>query len=185
MLKKIIEHFRKEQESAVRVKILSLFSEFAIDGKVEGSVLIDEMLLLLKNEVSMKVVSQALYSMYKIGLSQQLPTTHVAKMVFYAQNQLTSYSHNVQRHSLLLLGAYASLTEAEKETMSLVGKYTDSQDSRVRAQAFRSILTLGSRGVPLLPVLFSRASAALNDDYECVRKEALQLVSELGIKHPD
>lgn len=98
---------------------------------------------------------------------------------------LTSPSHNVQRHALLLLGAFTPLAEAERETLDLIGKYTDSQDSRVRAQAFRSILMMGHRNVTLTPSLYPRATGSLEDDYECVRREALQLVYELGIKHPN
>lgn len=98
---------------------------------------------------------------------------------------MTYPSHNVQRHALLLLGAFTSLAEAERETLDLISKYTDSQDSRVRAQAFRSILMMGRRNVILTPSLYPRAISSLQDDYECVRREALQLVYELGIKHPN
>lgn len=97
---------------------------------------------------------------------------------------LTSSSHNVQRHALLLLGAF-TLPNEDRETLDLVSKYTDSQDSRVRAQAFRSILMMGRRNVILNPSLYPRATSSLQDDYECVRREALQLVYELGIRHPN
>lgn len=107
------------------------------------------------------------------------------RIVQFAKLQLTSASHNVQRHALLLLGAYLQLREAEKESLDLISKYTDSQDSRVRAQAFTAILMLGKRGAFLSPSLYPRATQALKDDYECVRKEALQLVFEMGVKHPE
>lgn len=107
------------------------------------------------------------------------------KIVNFAKSLLYAPSHNVQRHALLLLGAFSQLDDAEKDILDLVGQYTDSQDSRVRAQAFRSILMLGQRGVQLPPSLYPRAIKSLNDDYECVRKEALQLVYEIGIKHPE
>lgn len=184
-VKKLVDYFKKEPESAVRVKIISLFSEFAANLNIDGAYLVDEIQVLLKTEKSTKVITQFLYSLYKIGQCQQLPTTHIAKIVYLAKNQLNSSSHNIQRHSLLILGAFTSLSEAEKETLDLIAQYTDSQDSRVRAQAFRSILMLGLRGVALSPSLFNRATAALRDDYECVRKEALQLVFELGTKYPE
>lgn len=133
----------------------------------------------------LQVISQGLQSLLKIGEYQRLPASILMRIVLFAKLQLTNASHNVQRHALLLLGAYLQLREAEKESLDLISKYTDSQDSRVRAQAFSAILMLGKRGVFLNPGLYSRAIQALKDDYECVRKEALQLVYELGAKHPE
>lgn len=183
-LPKLSEHFRREQQSAVRVKILALLSECITEtGGLDESVLIDEILLLIKTEQSAKVVSQGLHSLYKIGNHLPLAPAILAKIDAVAKHQLLSHSHNIQKHALLLLGAFAPIHDVE--TLSLVGKYTDSQDSRVRAQAFRSILMLGFRGVLLTPSLYARAIESLNDDYECVRKEALQLVFELGVRHPE
>lgn len=122
--------------------------------------------------------------MFKIGNHQTLSTQTLTKIVILAKLHLTSPSHNVQRHALLLLGAFSLATE-ERETLDLVSKYTDSQDSRVRSQAFRSILMMGRRNIILTPSLYTRATSSLQDDYECVRREALQLVFELGIRHPD
>uniref|UniRef100_A0A1B0D7Z6 Integrator complex subunit 4 n=1 Tax=Phlebotomus papatasi TaxID=29031 RepID=A0A1B0D7Z6_PHLPP len=185
-VRKLSEHYKREQESAVRVKILALFGDFAAETCYDGTLLADEVLGLLKSETSPKVICQGLHSLHKIGVSQSLPPIHVTKVVLAARNSLTSQSHNVQRHALLLLGAFVSVEDnSVDEEVELIGRYTDSQDSRVRAQAFRSILTLGSRGVDLTPKLYSRATDALKDDYECVRKEALQLVYELGIRHPE
>lgn len=183
-VKKLSIHYKNEKETAVRMKVLSLFGEFATDLLVDGTFLIDELVHLLKTEQSSKVVSQGLHSLNKIGEQQQLPTSILIRIVMFAKSQLTNPSHNVQRHALLLIGAFLQLREADKESLELISKYTDSQDSRVRAQAFRSILTLGKRGALLPHWLYSRAQDALKDDYECVRKEALQLIYELGLRHP-
>lgn len=165
--------------------MLSLLADFAVDSLADGTILVDEVVILLKNERSPKVMSQGLHSLFKIGEHQQLPAPILMRIVLFAKLQLTNVSHNVLRHALLLLGAYLQLREAEKESLDLISKYTDSQDSRVRAQAFRAILMLGKRGAFLNTGLYSRATLALKDDYECVRKEALQLVFELGVKHPE
>lgn len=199
---KLSEHYRRETQSAVRVKILSLFSEWcngtvvaltptdtsgtsssSANNPIDETILIDEICLLIRTESSAKVVSQGLHSLYKIGSHTTLATGVLARIDAIARSHLLSHSHNIQKHALLLLGAFAPL--ADRESMELVGKYTDSQDSRVRAQAFRSILTLGKRGAQLTTNLYERATKALTDDYECVRKEALQLVFELGVRHPD
>lgn len=166
-------------------QVLSLFGELAQDALSDGTNLIDEVILLLKAETSPKVISQGLHSLFKIGDTQQLPLPTLIRIVLFAKLQLTNASHNVQRHALTLLGAFLQLREAEKESLDLISCYTDSQDSRVRAQAFSSILTLGQRGAFLPPRLYFRAVEALKDDYECVRKKALQLVHELGIRHTD
>lgn len=157
----------------------------ALDAFYDGTSLVDEVILLLKTETSPKVISQGLYSLFKIGDTQQLPLPTLTRIVLFAKSQLTNASHNVQRHALSLLGAFLQLREAEKESLDLISRYTDSQDSRVRAQAFHSMLTLGQRGAFLPPRLYFRAVEALKDDYECVRKKALHLVYELGIKHTE
>lgn len=131
-----------------------------------------------------QVISQGLLTLCKIGNHQTLPTQTLTKILSLAKMHLTSPSHNIQRHALLLLGAF-TLANEERETLDLVSKYTDSQDSRVRAQAFRSILMMGRRNAILTPSLYTRATSSLQDDYECVRREALQLVYELGIRHPN
>ncbi|XP_058825412.1 integrator complex subunit 4 isoform X2 [Topomyia yanbarensis] len=185
-VKKLVEHFRREPESAVRVKILSLFGDLACETGIECPPLIDEVIGLLKGETSAKVISQGLCALERIGRACSLTSVaYVNKMVFFAKSKLFSPSHNVQRHAILLLGLFVLVSDAEKESLELIGKYTDSADARVRAQAFRSMLTLGERGVHLPPTLYERACSAMIDDYECVRKEALQMVYKLGVKHPE
>lgn len=105
------------------------------------------------------------------------------KIIDVAKEHLRSASHNIQRYALLVLSSFCDTND--EATMELIGKYTDSQDSRVRAQAFRSILTLGTRGMTLGPTLYLRTVKSLNDDYECVRIEALRLVYELGVQNVD
>lgn len=194
-IRKLNEHYKRETESAVRVKVLALIGEFATDSAtannnsgtshVDCTALIEEIIMLLRNESSPKVISQGLYSIYKIGEAQPLANIILTKVVALAKQQLCAASLNIQRHALLLLGAFAQIADTESEILTLVAQYTDSQDSRVRAQAFRSILMLGRRGCLLTPSLYGRATKSLKDDYECVRKEALQLVYELGIKHAE
>lgn len=181
--KKLLEHFKRENESAVRVKVLSLFREFQLSSDIDLSNFIDEIILTLKNEKSSKVVCQGLNVLYKLGKGQALSI--INRVLEYAKVQLTSHSCNVHKHALTVLGGLIQNPDMGRKILDLVGKYTDSQDARVRAEAFRSILSLGKSGVPLPSSLFSRATDALNDDYECVRKEALQLVFEIGNTHPE
>lgn len=107
----------------------------------------------------------------------------LAKIIDMARTQLKSASHNIQRYALLVLGGCSDVSD--ELTLDLVGKYTDSQDARVRAQAFRSMMWLGTRGVALGPSLYPRTVQSLKDDYECVRMEALKFVYELAIQNAD
>jgi integrator complex subunit 4 len=185
-IKKLCDHFRKDQ-SVVRVKILSLLGDFATELNVDGNFLAEEILNLLKSDDSAnaKVLCSAFSVLHKIGASQSLPPATLNKLVEFAKSKLTSHRYNVQRHAILLIGAFASIQEAEAELLDLVSRYTDSQDARVRAQAFGTILKMGERGVKLDPTLYPRAEKALKDDYECVRREALQLIYEIGTKHAE
>lgn len=187
-LQNLSELFRRETEnSSIRMKILSIFADCSrnIDSRI-GIALIDEIILLLKNEPSSKVVSHGLYTLYKIGIGQEIiPNSQNTKMVLYAQKQLTSNSQGCQKQALLVLGHFASLSEADKKILNTISHYTDSADSSVRAQAIRSLLILGRRGAHLDPSLFERGIKSLQDDYECVRKEALNLIFELGVRHSE
>lgn len=178
-----MEHFKRENESAVRVKVLSLFREFSLGSDIDLSTFIDEIILTLKNEKSSKVICQGLNVLYKLGKGQTLSI--INRVLEYAKLQLTSHSCNVHKHALTVFGGIIQNPDMGKKILDLIGKYTDSQDARVRAESFRSILTLNESGVPLPSSLFKRAADALNDDYECVRKEALQLIYEIGKSHPE
>lgn len=182
---RIVECYLKQEESAVRVKILSLFVEFSTQASVDTVFLIDQIIGLLKKENSAKVICQALNTLLKIGQNATSIGGNITRIIFEAKKQLKSSNFNIQRHALVVLGALSVLSDAEKETLDLISRYTDSQDARVRAQAFRTMLTLGERGVKLTPLLYERTVGALKDDYECVRQEALQMISVLGNLHPE
>lgn len=172
----------------MRVKILYLFSDFVLDHGIDASLIIDEILLLLKGEESSKVINQAFTSLLRIGQSsnqEQVPQSVLSKIVEVAKLRLTSINHNVQRHAIQLIGAFSSIDEAEKELMAMISHYMDSSDARVRAQSMNSLLCMGSRSIQLPASLYSRAEKALKDDYECGRREALQLIYELSQRHPE
>ncbi|XP_055374247.1 integrator complex subunit 4 [Condylostylus longicornis] len=184
-IKTLSEHFRNEEESVVRVKVLSIFSEFCLNRLFDPCNAVDEIVSLMKEEKSTKVICQGLNSLYKIGKLQGLSKPYLNKITAFAQERLLCESHNIQRHSLLILGALSEISYAESTILNLVGQYTDSQDSRVRTQAFNSLLNLGRNGVLLPTSLFTRCCNGLADDCECVRKEALHLLFEIASRHPE
>ncbi|XP_075157218.1 integrator complex subunit 4 [Haematobia irritans] len=190
VVNKLIELFRQERDgdTTIRVMILGLLadlSEVRITEVVNA--LIDEIIAVLKNEKSQKVIAQGLGSLHKIGTKNLkiLPTMYVTKIAHFAQQQLSSESHQTQKNALMVLSSFVALTDAKKGVIDTIGHYADSQDSGVRAQSLRSILCLGERGAILSPSLYQRGVDAMQDDYECVREQALQLVLQIGLKHPE
>lgn len=144
--------------------------------------------MIIKSEESSKVINQAFTSLFRIGQTVQqekIAQVTLNKIVDFAKLKLTSTNHNVQRHAIQIIGAFATKIDAEKDLMTLISHYMDSSDARTRAQATNSLLCMGSRGIELPPSLFLRAEKALKDDYECGRKEALQLIFELSQRHPE
>lgn len=180
--------FRKEKDF-VRVKILYLFADFVLDQGVEACQLLDEILILVKSEESSKVINQAFTSMLRIGQSMQeeKEVKTINRIIEYAKLKLSSTNHNVQRHAIQLIGAFAIKEhhDVEQPLMTLISYYMDSPDARTRAQAINSLLCMGSRNFELPPSLYTRAERALKDDYECGRKEALQLIFELSKRNPE
>lgn len=180
--------FRREKDF-VRIKILYLFSDLVLEHGIDAIIIMNEILLLLKGEECSKVVNQAFTSLLRIGQfscnkQDQIPPAVFNKIVDVAKSKLTSTNHNVQRHAIQLIGAFANKQDADKE-LTLISFYMDSSDARVRAQAINSLLCMGKRGVQLPPSLYPRAERALKDDYECGRREALQLIFELSQRHPE
>lgn len=170
------------------MKILYLFSDFVLDHNAEPFPLLEEILILVKSEESSKVINQAFTSLFRIGQSVQhheIPQEILSRMFDFAKLKLSSTNHNVQRHAIQIIGAFVSKKEASKQYMALVSCYMDSSDARTRAQAINSILCMGTRSIYLPPSLYLRAEKALKDDYECGRKEALQLIFELSQRHPE
>lgn len=185
VVKHLVNMFRKEKDF-VRVKILYLLSDFVLDHGVDACELLEDILVLIKSEESSKVICQSFTSMLRIGQSGQQHISQVLfKIIDFAKLKLSSTNHNVQRHAISIIGAFASKEDGEKDLMALISHYMDSPDARTRAQAINSILCMGKRSIDLSQALYSRVEKNLKDDYECVRKEALQLTFEISQRHPE
>jgi integrator complex subunit 4 len=182
----LVNMFRKEKDF-IRVKILYLLSDFVLEHDLDGSAVIEDILIMIKSEESSKVICQSFTSMLRVGqhgngtISQAL----LNKVIEFAKLKLSSTNHNVQRHAISLIGAFASKEDAESSLLVLISHYMDSPDARCRAQAINSILCIGKRSIELSQSIYSRVEKNLKDDYECVRKESLQLMFEISQRHPD
>ncbi|XP_063238652.1 integrator complex subunit 4 isoform X2 [Bacillus rossius redtenbacheri] len=209
VVKKLCEHFHQESEAAVRTKMLALLGSISQERGAEPQSIMDDIVQLLKKEESHKVIAQGMSSLLRIGkllsgntaVHQKLVT--VAKQVctdaciacpseIKVHKYLTDTSHVVKCRCLELLGdllpvAGASVSDlaATQVTLHLVGDYGHCDEPRVRAAAFKAMVTLHERGLKLDAVIYSEVCAALRDDYEIVRQEALKLVWVLGQTYPD
>ena len=101
----------------------------------------------------------------------------------------TPRDHLLKVHSLRVLGTGIGALSAHDrslgpEILTLVGKYTQSQDARVRHAAFEALLKIQGLGFKLDTSLYADFCLALNDDHESVRSVALHLIRALAAANP-
>ncbi|KAF4521167.1 hypothetical protein B566_EDAN011617 [Ephemera danica] len=155
-LRKLNEHFSVEKESCVRAKILWLFGDIGSLPGQDVQGIMDDIVGLLKREESHKY--------------------------------LCDTSQAVKCHCLQLISRLLPLEGGKEQAqvmLRLVGHYTHYQDPRVRTAAFEAMLELHERGLKLDSSLYSEVVEALRDDYEIVRRMAMQLICVLAITYPD
>ncbi|KAJ2943877.1 hypothetical protein O0L34_g8201 [Tuta absoluta] len=195
-IKKLSEHFQSEEDSVVRVKILWLFCDIGLECPGANlNNLIDETIHLIKNETSHKVIAQGIATLNKLGKKLDEDKMLMMRLVGVAKDNLKDTSHNVKCRCLQLISElYPIYPEADRTSdmvteseaiVKLLGDYSNSEDARVRCEAFQSLLTLNERGQPLNATLYDTACTALADDYEIVREVAIKLVWLLGNKYPE
>lgn len=187
VVKKLAEHFKIESESAVRVKILSLLSDIGQEANVDVASVLDETILLLKNELSHKVIAQGLNTILKLGKIAGDHQGLYSRLIEIAKTYLKDVNHYVKCKCLEIIGAFTPVipnSDTEK-ILQLVCSYHNNDDARVRSQAFSTLILLHERGLKLNPDMYSNVCAALRDDYEIVRRVVLKLICLLGNTYPD
>ncbi|XP_060518566.1 integrator complex subunit 4 [Cylas formicarius] len=186
--KKLSEYFKNEPESVVRVKILMLLCDIGHENPSESVTIIDEIILLLKNDHSHKVIAQGMTAILKLGklVSDQAIVFH-QKLVDIAKNYLKDANHAVKCRCLEIIGVHTplcSLSDSEG-LLHLISSYFDNDDARVRSQAFGTVICLHDRGFKINPIIYGFVSDALKDDYEIVRRMAIKLIWILGNIYPE
>ncbi|XP_072398264.1 integrator complex subunit 4 [Diabrotica undecimpunctata] len=187
-VKKLGDHFKNEKESSVRVKILSLLYEIGVENNSEVVAVIDETILLLKNDNSHKVIAQGMNTILKLGkLVADVATAFHVKLVEVAKLYLKDTSHAVKCKCLEIIGVHTPLTTDENTEIlvHLIRSYFNHDDARVRCQAFSSIVCLHERNFKINPNIYIDVSNALKDDYEIVRHVVLKLIWLLGNTYPE
>ncbi|KAG8251770.1 Integrator complex subunit 4 [Homalodisca vitripennis] len=188
-VKKLVEYYQQQTESFVKIKILSIFGDIGSEQGADIQNIIDETLMLLKRETSHHVRAQGLATLLRLCklMPDNIATHH--KLILLAKQYLNDTSHLVKQKALDVLGELLPVgqqTEASLQTtVRLISDYAQSQDARVRSTAFNTLIVLHGRGLKLQASLYDETCEALKDDYEIVRRAALQLIYLLAKSYPD
>lgn len=188
IVRKLSEHFKSELDSIVRVKILSLLCDIGHENGVEVITIIDDITTLLKNDKSHKVIAQGMNSILKLGkLVTDTAINFHQKLVDVAKTYLKDTNHAVKCKCLEIIGAHSPVTEGDEAEglLKLVNSYFNHDDARVRSQAISTFIRLNERGFKISPGIYVDVCETLKDDYEIVRKVALQLIWRLANIYPD
>lgn len=188
IIKKLSEHFKSELDSTVRVKILSLLCDIGQENGADVATIIDDIISLLKNDKSHKVIAQGMNSILKLGqLVMDNTTNFHQKLVDVAKIYLKDTNHAVKCKCLEIIGSQSPVSTGEEAEalLKLVSSYFNHDDARVRSQAFSAFIILNERGYKINPNVYVDVCEALTDDYEIVRKVALQLIWRLANLYPD
>lgn len=187
VVKKLCDYFKNESESSVRVKILALLCDIGLELCSDVLFIIDETILLLKNDTSHKVLAQGMTTIIKLGRLVPQSAHHVhQKLVEVAKYYLKDMTHVVKVKCLEIIAIHAPLRDDEsKSILDLIKYYFTHDDARVRSQSFLTIVALHKRGIELDSDIYQDVSKFLKDDYEIVRMVVLELLWILGNSHPD
>ncbi|XP_077307491.1 integrator complex subunit 4 [Lithobates pipiens] len=190
----LLEHYYKENETSVRLKIASLLGLLSKTAGFCPDSVVDDVISSLQNEKSHQVLAQLLDSVLEIGIKLQDSVPLRTRLVDLAYKYLSDTSHGVRIKCLQLLGCLGSvdkvpLKEAEspptKDVQKILGDYFNDQDPRVRTAAIKAMLQLHERGLKLQQGTYSQACKLLTDDYEQVRSAAVELIWVLSQLYPE
>ncbi|KAJ8368039.1 hypothetical protein SKAU_G00080670 [Synaphobranchus kaupii] len=185
----LLEHYYKETDSSVRLKIASLLGLLSKTQGFLPDCIVDDVINILNNEKSHQVLAQLMDTLLVIGtqLPENISLRH--RMVEVACKNLYDTYFGVRNKCLQLLGCLGSVDKplskegegvaagaAPKDVLSIISDYFEDQDPRVRTAAIKAMLQLHERGIKLQQTIYSQACKLLCDDYEQVRSVAVQMV---------
>ncbi|XP_067841723.1 integrator complex subunit 4 [Heptranchias perlo] len=190
----LLDHYYKENESSVRLKIASLIGLLSKTPSFVADCIVDDIIVALTNEKSHHVLAQLLDTILVIGIQLQDNLPLCFRLVEIGCKHLTDTSHVVRNKCLQLIGCLGSLDKpatkelenlTAKDVQKIISDYFTDQDPRVRTAAMKAMLQLHERGMKLQQTIYSQACKALSDDYEQVRSVAVQLVWVLSQLYSD
>ncbi|CAJ0940379.1 unnamed protein product [Ranitomeya imitator] len=190
----LLEHYYKENETSVRLKIASLLGLLCKTSGFCPDSIVDDVIGTLQNEKSHQVLAQLLDTLLEIGIKLVDNAPIRMRLVDVAYKYLSDTSHGVRNKCLQLLGCLGAVDKTPskdldgavaKDVQKIIGDYFNDQDPRVRTAAIKAMLQLHGRGLKLQQVLYSQACKLLTDDYEQVRSAAVELVWVLSQLYPE
>ncbi|XP_077154805.1 integrator complex subunit 4 isoform X3 [Ranitomeya variabilis] len=190
----LLEHYYKENETSVRLKIASLLGLLCKTSGFCPDSIVDDVIGTLQNEKSHQVLAQLLDTLLEIGFKLVDNAPIRMRLVDVAYKYLSDTSHGVRNKCLQLLGCLGAVDKTPakdpdgavaKDVQKIIGDYFNDQDPRVRTAAIKAMLQLHERGLKLQQVLYSQACKLLTDDYEQVRSAAVELVWVLSQLYPE
>lgn len=189
----LLEHYYKETDNSVRLKIASLLGLLAKTQGFNPDCIVDDAINSLSNEKSHQVLAQLLETLLLIG--SQLPDSPAVRprLVQVACKHLSDTYFGVRMKCLQLLGcvgaddhsAAAKQDGAVRDVQSIISNYFADQDPRVRNAALKATLQLHERGIKIHEIIYDQACLLLSDDYEQVRSAAVQMVWVLSQLYPE
>uniref|UniRef100_A0A4W5QBS0 Integrator complex subunit 4 n=1 Tax=Hucho hucho TaxID=62062 RepID=A0A4W5QBS0_9TELE len=193
----LLEHYYKEQDNSVRLKIASLIGLLSKTQNFNPESILDDTLNTFNTEKSHQVLAQLLDTLLVIGT--QLPESPIVRhrLIEVAYKHLSDTYFGVRNKCLQLLGCLGNVdTPLNKDgqglvpavigdAQSLISDYFADQDPRVRTAAIKAMLQLHERGLKIQQTIYDQACRLLCDDYEQVRSAAVQMVWVLSQLYPE
>ncbi|XP_024300733.1 integrator complex subunit 4 [Oncorhynchus nerka] len=206
----LLEHYYKEQDNSVRLKIASLIGLLSKTQNFNPESILDDTLNTFNTEKSHQVLAQLLDTLLVIGT--QLPESLIVRhrLIEVAYKHLSDTYFGVRNKCLQLLGCLGNVDTplnkdgqglvpaviggsapgvsggvCVRDAQSLISDYFADQDPRVRTAAIKAMLQLHERGLKIQQTIYDQACQLLCDDYEQVRSAAVQMVWVLSQLYPE
>ncbi|XP_061637887.1 integrator complex subunit 4 isoform X2 [Phyllopteryx taeniolatus] len=195
----LLEHYYKEADSCVRLKIASLLGVLSTTPGFSPDCIVEDVVTAVANEKSHQVLAQLLDSLLTAGTQlPQIPAV-AARLADVARRHLSDASFGVRNKCLQLLGRLGAADSppgkdgdglgtsagAARDVPSVISDYFGDQDPRVRTAALKAMLQLHERGIKIQQMIYEQACRLLADDYEQVRSAAVQMVWVLSDLYPE
>jgi hypothetical protein len=181
------ETFRLEADDNIKLRIIECLSIFGQLPQIDSQAIIADLLSQLKNQ-SGSIRSSILHGLYLIATCKPIQVASEQTLEAICLEQLQSSHFLVRKHALEFLSRIVDSKQTQgksNQIQALCSHFGSTDpDPRVRSAAWRSILNLHQRGFCLDIDLYKQAVESLNDDYEDVRFQCVEIIWILCNLHP-
>uniref|UniRef100_A0A8C4QSU2 Integrator complex subunit 4 n=1 Tax=Eptatretus burgeri TaxID=7764 RepID=A0A8C4QSU2_EPTBU len=170
----LLEHFYKESDTAVRLKVSSLLGTLVQTPAFSADSVLDDVIMAITSERSHQVKAQLMEALQAIGLQQPAGSSLRQRILALGCKQLSNSSHSVRSRCLQLLGNLGSVEAAAGgdagasrviagmeegpagDVQGVIAAYLSDQDARVRSSAIGALMLLHERGLKLQQAVYSQ-----------------------------